>query len=1484
MQKKKKQPRNYSSINVIKQTSEINDPNKSVTLIRKVFRCLDCCFIPLLDLKENDTKIQLNCLQGHEKEISLKDYMISGFSNSLDRIKCNKCGLLREAKMIFKLCEECNIIMCRDCLKDHNSKYKKHHIISVRKMDTICCLHQSKFTFFCKKCNKNLCDECLSEHKKEEHDLVCLNEIKLNNIQIEEIKKKLEKEKENINEIINVFNENMINLQNKFDDIIKDKRQVLKYKKNIFESYELKDINYQVIENLIRLKFDFIPFKVEPNSDELTNINKLFDYLIEKDNKKKSNKYSITKEKELYILKQEDKKESIEIDLNFFVIVKEKELFISKQDKKKIDLNIFSIIKENDLFITKQEIKKIPNIVIKNDNFMINKIKTKKVNKNKIDNNINFTIKKGSKKIIKNKIDFNISFIIKKKYSARDPKNINQIDNRIGFTIKKKGKKNKLRIDNGVSLYIKKSKKKFKDNKNKMEKNIDFIIKKKNTIKGEKKNKYKMVRNFSFTIRRKIKRIKISEKKEKENKSTKNTNNNESKKDIVLKEKTHKRHMNSESNLEDKEKYTNLDKEIKNDKIKKIYSNRESKKINQFVIKKEEGNEINDYNSNYKNEELKMNMNKKNFLEFMNKINEIPSIENLEFSASSIKLVKNLENLKIKPKNNNLQKKIFSIQEDELDSNNNEQSFSIQLPKSPSFKEINFDKKQIESFVCDQSEQLGFIFDEMMEDKLKKNNNSEHYSERKDKEKKIENLNKKKLEKDLQINEHKNNNKVKTINTMIDEKNNSDKKNNNKKNYTNSKNTNATNKKMNMSKSVFNITQNTTEASKNNINTNTNNNSINPKITNEVDKKLIRVKSSDKIRKRRKKRYFGKLSPIDDEEDFSFRANNRTFDFGEENKDELERLAQLEESRRDIHIDHEKKKKINTVNNDNEDNNFSFNVEKSDKIANYKNNIIGSNIKNKNNVKKISFNNEDKKKICRTPNTKEYKSGNKRVFIKNNNLNNTAQKNNEKTKIIIVKKSSNNSKKNSTNNSINNGNNNSNNNSIKINNKNIKAEKKTSMKTIITSPKKVCNNQINNNKILSPKININVIKNEQINNINNIRNFVQKPKEKVLYQKVPKKEERFREIGDLSKSFDNILNKEKIHKKQNMLNENIVDGLNQSFDASKNKKLKISVVHYFSSKEKINRMEFENGISCIIEIRPEIFCIGDLIGKIKLFNLNTFNEILSIFEHHGTINSLFLLHNGAILSTSADKRMKKISFKDNFKSYNVDFIFNGYNNFILKGIELKGNHKIISCTWDKKILIWEKDNGQSRIKKEYLNTDIYTEKDRIIDILEITLHEFATLSESELKFWDSSSYEKLYIIKNEKKYGETNSLCKIDDDILAVNYYQHIQFINIVEKNIINSIKICDGDLSQMIKLNDNSILIAEEKNSENYNIFYVKQYEYTDGFLDYISFKRNKYIKKNKKSNKEIRALLQFSGGIIVQSVCGENNGKIVGELIFYK
>ena len=108
--------------------------------------------------------------------------------------------------------------------------------------------------------------------------------------------------------------------------------------------------------------------------------------------------------------------------------------------------------------------------------------------------------------------------------------------------------------------------------------------------------------------------------------------------------------------------------------------------------------------------------------------------------------------------------------------------------------------------------------------------------------------------------------------------------------------------------------------------------------------------------------------------------------------------------------------------------------------------------------------------------------------------------------------------------------------------------------------------------------------------------------------------------------------------------------------------------------------------------------------------------------------------------------------------------------------------------------------------------------------------------------------------------------------------------INVKNKNIINTIKICDGELTQMIQLNDESLLIAERKISENHIIFYIKQYEYIGEYLNYISFKRNKFFKKDINGNKEIRGLFQFSNGIIVQNICNQNNEKDFSELIFYK
>ena len=43
---------------------------------RKVFRCTDCYFIPLLSLNENEKSVTLNCPNGHLKKLLLSDYVV----------------------------------------------------------------------------------------------------------------------------------------------------------------------------------------------------------------------------------------------------------------------------------------------------------------------------------------------------------------------------------------------------------------------------------------------------------------------------------------------------------------------------------------------------------------------------------------------------------------------------------------------------------------------------------------------------------------------------------------------------------------------------------------------------------------------------------------------------------------------------------------------------------------------------------------------------------------------------------------------------------------------------------------------------------------------------------------------------------------------------------------------------------------------------------------------------------------------------------------------------------------------------------------------------------------------------------------------------------------------------------------------------------------------------------------------------------------
>ena len=360
---------------------------------------------------------------------------------------------------------------------------------------------------------------------------------------------------------------------------------------------------------------------------------------------------------------------------------------------------------------------------------------------------------------------------------------------------------------------------------------------------------------------------------------------------------------------------------------------------------------------------------------------------------------------------------------------------------------------------------------------------------------------------------------------------------------------------------------------------------------------------------------------------------------------------------------------------------------------------------------------------------------------------------------------------------------------------------------------------------------------------------------------------------DLSKSFDEMTNSKKKNKKKLSLNENIgKEKRSYSLHVLK------PIVPEKETPIKIKTMSFENGINCLLDLSKQIFCAGNLIGDIKVIEKKSYKEIQTIKEHNGTINSLFKLSDGAILSSSADKLMKKIRLTKNFLYYDIEFVFDGYFNYVFKGIELF-NGKIISCSWDDKLYLWEDENSN-----QYQNSLKFNENQRVEDILEISRDKFASVSEYELKIWNSNNMAQLHSIKLKKGIVIPNSLCKINDEILISIFYHAIHLIDLNNYSLIKSISMDQSNFSCITKLNDGSILIAEDVNTDEYSISYLKQYILEGDELQYISYKKDKYSKSNKNDYKEIRALIQFSDGIIAQGISGELNGKDSGDIFFYQ
>ena len=1444
--------------------------NEKDSSLQNVYRCPKCFSIPLINVKDNENKVIIDCLQGHHVEMLFSEYMTSEFQKNSSKLECSHCGADKNTKKLMKICYECKKIFCKECLSSHNKSNPNHHTNTIEKMDIICPLHKSKYSHYCPECKKNLCDECIKT-KNDGHQLILFKNINLKNNELIEIKNNLEKENEILFKIKKIFNDTLVTLSNKFNDIMSYKFLCLKYKNNIINTYETKDTNYQIIDNVNHLKFITKDLKIEPEMNELDIIYELFNFLdsieyndennnINMNENNSDNSYSninnstnIGESNKIIIDTKNKILESEHEDDN----ETEKENTMNDNNKNLENKNIK--VEENEKEDEEDEKRdetereqesdnnKVKNDFIKisdnnNDNSNHNEKDDEKEdekheeteNSNEINKNINHNPKINSIDDIVNQVTpskITKKVIIKKKEVLEMQNNLNN-NNIYDINENNKEDQNKKKesnennndndnddndedMENEENMYIYKSNSHIpvvsNSNQNSSEKEK---LSQTDNLGDDSENKEKEPKKRKKKIVKKKKLKQLLEPISKTETETKTVT--KTKKKIIKRTRTKDKLLSKDEEKEEEQK-----EEIKKDEDQ---NNEDQKDERQ----KEEPNEEKEEESKEKNNNnIHIEVNDNDSKDIIN--NNIHIEVNENDSKENANEINRFEDREEKAENNN--------KEDES--------------KDDITDENNISKNEEDDQEKEEGEQDNISNDIKIEEVP--NTNHEEFKENKSVKKKTKHI-KKKKKKRLNITKTE---QVPQTNPQI-EIINTEKKIEKTNIIYNNKPKNKMESLRYQNHEEEGDDQDNLEAEEHKI----------EKSSKKIEKQIELLSKDDEDNKSKKSRSSKKnkiiaqkrnLDSSDKEEDYiennSINKININTDINEKNKYDDDINSKINKFNKIVDVN------LNIDNDQMSSSRGSHKIKKRKKIKKKKYLICVDNngdIKQPNPEQKqikitkttTLIRSRSKDKPSKNEATKDSSSSKKNKVIKNKEINFKIIEDGDNSSNYNDENSSSNKKK-------------------EVNNIRIKKNVKK-----IDSIKKDLGIEFASKG--TRKMRMTQGKNKAAFLLENTEEIYLQ--EKSILKAKNKGLDTLQTEIDYDRNLNRSVDGYNSYRNRRRLDEYNYDEINYLIERSNSYK-KMKNYKKFNEREKINCMKFENGISCLLEINPTIFALGNLIGDIIVINSHSYKQMQVISEHDGTIISLCLLHDKSILSCSADRKMLKIRINQNGTKYIIEFIFTGYENYILKGIELMNTFKIITCSWDDKLFVWDPIN-----ENNYKNSLIFNEGERVVDLLEISYNYFVSISESnELKIWGSDTCELIDTIKNIKCIGAPNALCKINDMILCVLDYHEIQLIDIMEHRLINKISVDDGNLSCIIKLNDNSILLAEDFNSDKYCVFYMKQFYYEYEDLKPISYKKDKFFKTNKNNDKEIRALVQFSNGVIVQGVTGEYNGNDSGDLFFY-
>ena len=274
-------------------------------------------------------------------------------------------------------------------------------------------------------------------------------------------------------------------------------------------------------------------------------------------------------------------------------------------------------------------------------------------------------------------------------------------------------------------------------------------------------------------------------------------------------------------------------------------------------------------------------------------------------------------------------------------------------------------------------------------------------------------------------------------------------------------------------------------------------------------------------------------------------------------------------------------------------------------------------------------------------------------------------------------------------------------------------------------------------------------------------------------------------------------------------------------------------------------------VYCLTVLKNGRLVSGGRDNSIIIYNKNTYKPDLIIKEQNNSIYCLTTLSSGILASCSRDNTIKLFNIKDN--EYNVLQTLNYHKGSVRKIIELK-NKSLVSCSNDKSIIFYNKDNN-NEYKKDYnISTNggcfsvIQTKENEIC---------YSEFQNSSICFYDLNQRKIKSSLNNiNKRNDEYERFIMINKDLLIISGQNMISIINVNKYNIVRKINVNGSDwICGVCLLNENILLTGD------YNEI-IKQWKIEGDNLILIS-------QKEKSHNNDINYLIKLGNGHIVSASC---------------